>query len=232
MLPSLSIVRRREYFAIIAYRHSPHPHPTPSPCVPKEAAEAGILRLRTISSKSASPDVIQSVTDASADLIQPFVLGCDTKHVKIIPICLSGIQRLISHSAVSKECSSVIINVLWSLMEAGLEELKLLQTAVLLLNTSNDVMHGDMAKALVLCFRLHFTKDPTTMNTAAATIRQLVSVVFERVVVENAATRGDVKREMTDADMENLKMGGKDPPPSLLPCAQDAFLLFQVTLQT
>ena len=130
----------------------------PHPSQIQEAAEAGILRLRTISSKSASPDVIQSVTDASADLIQPFVLGCDTKHVKIIPICLSGIQRLISHNAVSKECSSLIINVLWSLMEAGLEELKLLQTAVLLLNTSNDVMHGDMAKALVLCFRLHFTK--------------------------------------------------------------------------
>jgi len=37
----------------------------------------------------------------------------------------------------------------------------------------------------VLCFRLHFTKDSTTTNTAAATIRQIVSVVFERVVLED-----------------------------------------------
>ena len=66
------------------------------------------------------------------------------------------------------------------------------------------------------------------MNTAAATIRQLVSVVFERVVVENATNKAESQKPISDADMENLKMGGKDPPPSLLPCAQDAFLLFQV----
>jgi len=40
-------------------------------------------------------------------------------------------------------------------------------------------------QALVLCFRLHFAKDSTTTNTAAATIRQIVSVVFERVVTED-----------------------------------------------
>lgn len=43
-----------------------------------------------------------------------------------------------------------------------------------------------MLQALVLCFRLHFAKDSTTTNTAAATIRQLVSVIFERVISEDA----------------------------------------------
>ena len=38
----------------------------------------------------------------------------------------------------------------------------------------------------MLCFRLHFTKDSTTINTAAATVRQLVSVVFESVMTEDA----------------------------------------------
>jgi len=38
----------------------------------------------------------------------------------------------------------------------------------------------------VLCFRLHFAKDSTTTNTAAATIRQIVSVVFERVITEDS----------------------------------------------
>ena len=40
-------------------------------------------------------------------------------------------------------------------------------------------------QAIVLCFRLHFTKDSTTINTAAATVRQLVSMVFERVMAED-----------------------------------------------
>ena len=38
----------------------------------------------------------------------------------------------------------------------------------------------------MLCFRLHFAKDSTTTNTAAATIRQIVSVVFERVITEDS----------------------------------------------
>lgn len=39
----------------------------------------------------------------------------------------------------------------------------------------------------MLCFRLHFTKNSTTNNTASATVRQLVSAVFERVQAEDAA---------------------------------------------
>ena len=40
-------------------------------------------------------------------------------------------------------------------------------------------------QALVLCFRLHFTKDSITINTAAAAICGLVRDVFERVVTED-----------------------------------------------
>ncbi|KAI1239326.1 hypothetical protein IHE44_0012444, partial [Lamprotornis superbus] len=75
--------------------------------------------------------------------------------------------------------------MLWQLMENSLEELKLLQTVLVLL-TTNTVVHDEaLSKAIVLCFRLHFTKDNITNNTAAATVRQVVTVVFERVVAED-----------------------------------------------
>lgn len=41
-------------------------------------------------------------------------------------------------------------------------------------------------QAIVLGFRLYFTKDSTTINTAGATVRQLVNVVYERVVTEDS----------------------------------------------
>jgi hypothetical protein len=40
-------------------------------------------------------------------------------------------------------------------------------------------------QALVLCFRLHFAKDSTTINTAAAAVKQLVSAILDRVVAED-----------------------------------------------
>lgn len=79
---------------------------------------------------------------------------------------------------------------------------------------------------MVLCFRLHFTKDSTTINTAGATVRQLVSLVFERVVVED--------EEFSDSDqpdevnLEELKIPTNQPPKGLRPCAADAYLMFQV----
>lgn len=42
----------------------------------------------------------------------------------------------------------------------------------------------------MLCFRLHFTKDNITNNTAAATVRQVVTVVFERMVAEDERYKG------------------------------------------
>lgn len=119
-----------------------------------------------------------------------------------------------------------IINMLWQLMENGLEELKLLQTVLVLL-TTNTVVHDEVlskvwgkyitvqllyncyilptctecriilqrfvpVKAIVLCFRLHFTKDNITNNTAAATVRQVVTVVFERMVAEDERFKGQM----------------------------------------
>lgn len=43
---------------------------------------------------------------------------------------------------------------------------------------------------MALCFRLYFVKDSTISGTAAATVRQMVSVVFDRVVTEDSNPKG------------------------------------------
>ena len=82
----------------------------------------------------------------------------------------------------------------------------------------------------MLCFRLHFAKDATIGNTAGATVRQLVSLVFERVVIEDASSN-----EETPVSVDSFSGGSKEfiklpdsPMKTLNPFAQDAFSLFQV----
>lgn len=133
-------------------------------------------------------------------------------------------QRLITQQVVDQKGARYITDTLWMLMEHSIEEVKVLQTVTLLL-TTNAVVHGEtLAKALVLCFRLHFTKDSTTINTAGATVRQLVSLVFERVVAEESGD--DV--ESREVNIEELKLATSVAPKGLKPCAADAYLLFQV----
>ncbi|KAL8578582.1 hypothetical protein ACOMHN_015038 [Nucella lapillus] len=189
----------------------------------KEAAETIQLKLRTISTKYES-NIIAGLVPASSEIVRPFVLGCETKNPKLVPLCLSCVQRLISYEAISTSAAEGVIDMLWSLMETGQEELKLLQTAILLLTTNSVVQHDALSRALVLCFRLHFTKDSTTINTAAATIKQLVSAILDRVLVEDQIPTTEPPVEM---NVEELKAGSRNPPKSLRPCAADAYLLFQ-----
>lgn len=136
------------------------------------------------------------------------------------------IQRLIIRQVIDQKGARYITDTLWTLMENSTEEVKVLQTVSLLL-TTNTVVHGEtLAKNLVLCFRLHFSKDPTTVNAAAATVRQLVSMVFERVIGEQESKSND-PTENRVINYDELKTS-TEAPKGLSACASDAFLLFQV----
>nr|XP_018911594.1 PREDICTED: protein MON2 homolog isoform X1 [Bemisia tabaci] len=189
----------------------------------KEACEEGIIKLRNATSTPQTP-IYYTVNQ----VLYPIIQGCETKDQRIVKMCLSTIQRLIMHQAVDQKGARCITDTLWTLMESGTEEVKILQSVTLLL-TTNSVVHSDvLAKNLVLCFRLHFTKDSTTINTAGATVRQLVFLVFERVVAEDKASESisdDVS--LPEVNLEALKVPSNIPPKSLRPCAADAYLMFQ-----
>ncbi|XP_070557537.1 protein MON2 homolog isoform X2 [Ptychodera flava] len=188
----------------------------------KEAAEAGILKIKTLMAKN--KDIIPALVACSGEILQPFLLGCDTKNIKIVQICLVSVQKLISYEALSEVAARNVVNMLWSMMESGIEEVKVLQTLLVLLTTSHIVRGDILAKAIVICFRLHFFKDTTTSNTASATVRQVVTIVFERVLNEDETLKDS---ERPEVDMESQKAGSKAAPPSLYSSATDAYLLFQ-----
>ncbi|XP_055048100.2 protein MON2 homolog isoform X2 [Misgurnus anguillicaudatus] len=186
----------------------------------KEAAESGIVKIKTIAARNT--DILAALKENSSEVVQPFLMGCGTKEPKITQLCLAAIQRLMSHEVVSEAAAGNIINMLWQLMENGLEELKLLQTVLVLL-TTNTVVHDEvLSKAIVLCFRLHFTKDNITNNTAAATVRQVVTVVFERMVAEDEKFKGFAEEPPAVQGNSNRRSVS-----TLRPSAKDAYMLFQ-----
>lgn len=158
-------------------------------------------------------------------------------------------QRLITQQVVDQKGARYITDALWMLMEHNIEEVKVLQTITLLL-TTNTVVYGEtLAKSLVLCFRLHYSKNSTIVNTAGATIRQLVSLVFERVYLEKDAlttiTGAAVNTNMPkDSISQNSNAGSPESletnnetsfdrgstgnTNNMQTFASDAFFLFQV----
>lgn len=67
--------------------------------------------------------------------------------------------------------------------------------------------HVYVLQNLVLCFRLHFTKDSqAVINTAGATVRQLVALVFERVMQEDEQLEQQLKDCNEDDDGYNAQL--------------------------
>lgn len=65
------------------------------------------------------------------------------------------------------------------------------------------------------------------MNTAEATIKHMVSLVFERVALEDEQFSETAASEI---NVEELKIPSSIPPKTLRPCASDAYLMFQVVI--
>jgi hypothetical protein len=81
-----------------------------------------------------------------------------------------------------------------------------------------------LARCIVICFRLAFSKDPTVAATAGATVRHLVTAVFDRCLACEATS--------APASAPSTHRAGQVSAPGDLPApVADAYLLFQDLVQ-
>ncbi|KAJ1364347.1 hypothetical protein KIN20_024429, partial [Parelaphostrongylus tenuis] len=189
----------------------------------KEAAESGVVRVRNISTASGEVNLLKNLRAASNELLHPLILACATRQTRLVQIALLSIQRLVQHRVLEGNCASVVVSELWGLVEAECEELRVLQTVPPMVSADLLVTGNTLAKCIVMCFRMHFAKDPVVINAASAAVRQLVGCVFERVIQED----GLFNTELIVVAPPGGRPSPKSAPPTLRPCAADAYLLFK-----
>ncbi|KAF9155979.1 hypothetical protein BG015_007775 [Linnemannia schmuckeri] len=192
----------------------------------KEAAERVIALLRH---PGQGPSNLAAVLSQNQDVLKPFLLACDTKNVKLVTISIGCLRELISHKAMPEGSIEVVLKTLNDIMSHGVEiQLKILQTILPLL-TNYNVHAESLAEALLLCFRLQDSRVVFVNNTAAATLRQLVIYIFEKVGDEDIAKQKSVSESQAQAKSEPQDQvdSTQENEEQLGPCALDAYLLFQ-----
>uniref|UniRef100_A0A0E0JPA3 Protein MON2 homolog n=1 Tax=Oryza punctata TaxID=4537 RepID=A0A0E0JPA3_ORYPU len=145
----------------------------------KDAAEHAILKLRSLSSPM---EIAQN-----EDILRMFLVACSVKSVKLSVIGLSCLQKLISHDAVA---SSALKDILATLrdhaeMTDEIVQLKTLQTILIIFQSHlQPESEVNMSQALDICLHLLESNrsSDSVRNTAAATFRQAVALVFDNVV--------------------------------------------------
>lgn len=179
----------------------------------KDAAEHAILKLRSLSSPS---DIAQN-----EDIVRMFLMACEVKTVKLSVIGLSCLQKLISHDAVAPAILNEILPTLKDHSEMADEsvQLKTLQTILIIFQSRlHPESEENMAQALDICLQLLESNrsSDSVRNTAAATFRQAVALIFEHVahaeslpvgkfgsigyLSRTSSITGDVSRSMNNSE--------------------------------
>ncbi|KAF2298593.1 hypothetical protein GH714_024248 [Hevea brasiliensis] len=145
----------------------------------KDGAEHAILKLRSLS----SPSEIAH----NEDILRIFLMACEVRTVKLSVIGLSCLQKLISHDAVAPSALKEILSTLKDHAEMADEsvQLKTLQTILIIFQSRlHPENEENMAQALYICLRLleNNRSSDSVRNTAAATFRQAVALIFDHVV--------------------------------------------------
>ncbi|XP_048135952.1 protein MON2 homolog isoform X2 [Rhodamnia argentea] len=159
-------------------------------------------------------------------------MACEVRTVKLSVIGLSCLQKLISHDAVAPSALKEILSTLKDHSEMNDEtvQLKTLQTILIILQSQlHPENEENMAQVLGICLRLlesHRSSD-NVRNTAAATFRQAVALIFDHVVaaeslhadkfgvgghlVRTSSVTGDVGRSMNLSESLEHDFGSGGP---------------------
>lgn len=153
----------------------------------KDGAEHAILKLRSLSNPSE--------TSNNEDILRIFLMACEVRTVKLSVIGLSCLQKLISHDAVDPSALKEILSTLKDHAEMADEsvQLKTLQTILIIFQSRlHPESESNMAQALGICLRLldNNRSSDSVRNTAAATFRQAVALIFDHVVSAESLPMG------------------------------------------
>ncbi|KAF2298518.1 hypothetical protein GH714_023926 [Hevea brasiliensis] len=185
----------------------------------KDGAEHAILKLRSLS----SPSEIAH----NEDILRIFLMACEVRTVKLSVIGLSCLQKLISHDAVAPSALKEILSTLKDHAEMADEsvQLKTLQTILIIFQSRlHPENEENMAQALYICLRLleNNRSSDSVRNTAAATFRQAVALIFDHVVhaealpVEKFGSGGHISRSSSvtgdvSRSMNHSELLGNEP---------------------
>ncbi|KAK8850458.1 hypothetical protein IAR55_004376 [Kwoniella newhampshirensis] len=152
-----------------------------------DVRDASESALELLKGGALSKDVLSQHADT---LLGPITLGCKTKVAKVIGISIAALQRLVSLGGVPTTNLPQVLATLTSVTNQAVDiQLKILQTLLSILTFNKDVHDEVLGTALLLCFKLQDSRVSVVSSTAAATLRQAVMLIFDRVSLSSESDR-------------------------------------------
>ncbi|KAF3201578.1 hypothetical protein TWF679_011320 [Orbilia oligospora] len=190
----------------------------------RSATEKSLAELKILSS-SPENEVARELS-RKPSFPSPFILACASKHPRITAMGIGCLQRLIVAKALAQSRLREVLDAFRDAVSLGPDiQLKILQALPSLLqNYASNIKGKYLEDTLAICSSLQGTKVAVVNSTAAATLQQLITSVFDKVAAEDDKASEIPTSEEVSVDGETI---------SLRPAAADAYRVFQdLCLQT
>ncbi|ODN82823.1 hypothetical protein L202_01090 [Cryptococcus amylolentus CBS 6039] len=187
----------------------------------KDASEAALVVLKD------GPLPRHTLLDNADTLLSPVTLGCKTKTAKVIGISIAALQRLVALGGVPILKLPEVLGTLSSVANQAVDiQLKILQTLLSILTFNKDVHDEVLGNTLLLCFKLQDSRVSVVSSTAAATLRQAVMLIFDRLSSTHLSPSLTPSEPPTPSTVP-LTLPS-EPPQTLqvTPSAMDAYSIF------
>ncbi|ODQ63499.1 hypothetical protein NADFUDRAFT_53168 [Nadsonia fulvescens var. elongata DSM 6958] len=162
-------------------------------------SEAKRRNVELRQSAETSLDVLKGFNGTNEDLflhnladnqafITPFLISCSTRNAKYSAIAVQCLHRLISARGLPVARLDEVLGAFEEATHLGFDiQLKILQSLPSLIRYYADDMTGELiARLLHICSILQSaTKMPVVINTAAATLQQIIISIFDKIVTED-----------------------------------------------
>ncbi|CAN6609601.1 protein Mon2p [Trichomonascus vanleenenianus] len=149
----------------------------------RQAAEKSLETIRRVSENKQGRQVFEQLSNEPS-FISPFLMACDTKNPKYCPYAIQSFSVLINNFGLPLDELNHVIEALKETMGLGMEiQLKILQCLnPLMQNYGAYIYDLAIANLLETCAYLQGqNRDDVVSNTAFATQRQLITLVFDKV---------------------------------------------------
>lgn len=153
----------------------------------RQASEKSLEELKNLPDAS-EPNIGASLSQLT-NFVNPFIIACGTRSVKFTSIAIVCLQRLIAAKGVPRSRLDQVLQALREASSGGLDvQLRILQSLPSLLqNYAADISGDLLITPLSICFALLSIKNTIIVNTASATLQQLIISVFDKVAAEDKA---------------------------------------------
>lgn len=159
-------------------------------------------------------------------LLKPIILACSAKatSAKVVSLAVGLLQRIIGIKAICEDESHLgtIVDILTNVITFRADvdvHLKVLQVVSSLLSSYPSIHDQLLSKTLHLCFRLQESRIAVVSSTAAATLRQAVMIIFEKVREEDLNRQRETTKVLISTTVDIPGYDGV----KLYPSSKDAY---------